>query len=40
VAIEARADVMCLHASPEHNRRDNGPELIAKALRRWVAQTG
>ena len=38
--IEALADVMCLHGIPEHIRCDNGPEMISKALRKWVAKTG
>lgn len=31
---------MCLHGIPEHIRCDNGPEMISKALRNWVAKTG
>ena len=38
--IEALADAMCLHGSPEPIRCDNGPEMIAKALRKWIAKTG
>jgi putative transposase len=38
--IEALADAMCLHGIPEHLHCDNGPEMIAKALRKWVAKTG
>ena len=38
--IEALADAMCLHGIPEHIRCDNSPEMIAKALRKWVAKTG
>ena len=38
--IEVLADAMCLHGIPEHIRCDNGPEMIAKALRKWVAKTG
>ncbi len=38
--IEALADAMCLHGIPEHIRCDNGPEMIAKALRKWVAKAG
>ena len=34
--IEALADAMCLHGSPEPIRCDNGPEMIAKALRKWI----
>ncbi|WP_182180764.1 IS3 family transposase [Methylobacterium radiotolerans] len=38
--IEALADAMCLHGIPENIRCDNGPEMISKALRKWVAKTG
>ena len=38
--IEALADAMCLHGIPEHIRCDNGPEMVSKALRKWVAKTG
>lgn len=38
--IEALADAMCLHGIPENIRCDNGPEMIAKAFRKWVAKTG
>lgn len=38
--IEALADAMCLYGIPEHIRCDNGPEMISKALRKWVAKTG
>ncbi len=38
--IEALADAMCLHGIPEHIRCDKGPEMIAKALRRWVSKAG
>ena len=38
--IEALADAMCLHGIPEHIRCDNGHEMIAKALRKWVAKAG
>lgn len=37
--IEALADAMCLHGIPEHIRCENGPEMISKALRNWVAKT-
>lgn len=36
--IEALADAMCLHGIPENIRCDNGPEMISKALRKWVAR--
>jgi transposase InsO family protein len=38
--IEALADVMVLKGVPEHIRSDNGPEFVAKDLRRWLADTG
>ncbi|WCS27880.1 IS3 family transposase [Methylobacterium sp. NMS14P] len=38
--IEALADAMCLHGIPEHIRCNNGPEMISKALRKWVAKAG
>lgn len=38
--IEALADAMCLHGIPEHIRCDNGPEMISKASRKWVAKAG
>ena len=38
--IETLADAMCLHGIPEHIRCDNGPEMISKALRKWVAKAG
>ena len=38
--IEVLAEAMCLHGIPEHIRCDNGPEMIAKALRKWVAKMG
>jgi transposase InsO family protein len=38
--IEALAEAMCLHGIPEHIRCDNGPEMISKALRKWVAKAG
>ena len=38
--IEALADAMCLHGIPDNIRCDKGPEMIAKALRKWVAKAG
>jgi transposase InsO family protein len=38
--IEALADVMVLKGVPEHIRSDNGPEFVAKDLRKWLADTG
>ena len=38
--IGALADVMVLKGVPEHIRSDNGPEFVAKDLRKWLADTG
>jgi putative transposase len=38
--IEALADVMMLKGVPEHLRSDNGPEFVARDLRKWLAGTG
>jgi len=38
--IEALADVMVMKGVPEHLRSDNGPEFVAKGLRKWLAGTG
>jgi putative transposase len=38
--IEALADVMVMKAVPEHLRSDNGPEFVARDLRKWLAGTG
>ena len=38
--IEALADVMVAKGVPEHLRSDNGPEFVAKDLRKWLAATG
>jgi transposase InsO family protein len=38
--IEALADVMVMKGVPEHLRSDNGPEFVAKDLRKWLAGTG
>ncbi|CAA2145110.1 hypothetical protein MBLL_04232 [Methylobacterium bullatum] len=38
--IDALADAMCLHGIPENIRCDIGPEMIAKALRKWVSKPG
>jgi len=39
-AMEVFADLMSVHGIPEHIRSDNGPEMIAKNLRRWLARLG
>ena len=38
--IETMADAMVVHGVPEHIRSDNGPEMTAKAVRRWLAGVG
>jgi transposase InsO family protein len=38
--IEALADVMVSKGVPEHLRSDNGPEFVARDLRKWLADTG
>ncbi len=38
--ISALADVMVMKGVPEHLRFDNGPEFVAKDLRKWLAKTG
>src|ERR1700734_2940726 len=38
--IEALADVMVWKGVPEHIRSDNGPEFVARDLRKWLAGTG
>ena len=39
-AIEVFADLMEVHGIPEHIRSDNGPEMVAKALRKWLRRLG
>ena len=38
--IEALADVMVFKGVPKHLRSDNGPEFVARDLRKWLAGTG
>jgi transposase InsO family protein len=38
--IGALADVMVGKGVPEHIRSDNGPEFVAKDLRKWLADIG
>ena len=38
--ISALADVMVMKGVPEHLRSDNGPEFVAKDLRKWLDKTG
>ena len=39
-AIDVFADLMEIHGIPEHIRADNGPEMVAKKLRAWLAGLG
>lgn len=38
--IEVLADAMIEHGIPEHIRSDNGPEFVARKLRKWLVGTG
>jgi len=38
--IDTLADAMITHGIPEYIRSDNGPEFVAKDLRRWLADIG
>lgn len=38
--IGSLPDLMVLQGVPEHIRSDNGPEFVAKDLRKWLADTG
>ena len=38
--IETLADVMLLRGIPEHIRSDNGAELVAEELRKWLSKVG
>jgi transposase InsO family protein len=38
--IEVLADAMIHRGIPEYIRSDNGPEFVAKELRKWLAATG
>ena len=38
--IEVLANAMIEHGIPEHIRSDNGPEFVARDLRKWLADIG
>ena len=38
--IETMADTMIVRGVPEHIRSDNGPEMTAKVVRKWLANVG
>jgi putative transposase len=38
--IDIFADVMIERGIPEHIRSDNGPEMVARKLRRWLGKLG
>jgi putative transposase len=38
--IDTLSGAMILHGIPEHIRSDNGPEFVAKDLRKWLADAG
>ena len=40
VVIETLADAMLFEGVPAYIRSDNGPEMIAKVLRQWLAELG
>ena len=37
VVIDVLTDLFILHGIPAYVRSDNGPELVAEAVRRWIA---
>lgn len=38
--IKTLADVMFVRGIPEHLRSGNGPEFVARELRKWLASLG
>ena len=38
--IETLADAMLFEGTPQYIRSDNGPEMVAKVLRQWLAGLG
>lgn len=38
--VDVLSDLFILYGVPENIRSDNGPEFIAKAVRKWIAAVG
>jgi transposase InsO family protein len=38
--IDTLAELFAMRGVPKHIRSDNGPEFVAQAIRRWLAQVG
>ena len=38
--IDTLAELLAMRGVPGHIRSDNGPEFIAHAIQRWLAQLG
>ena len=38
--LRALARLMLRHGIPKHIRSDNGPEFVAKAVRKWLSRLG
>jgi transposase InsO family protein len=38
--VDVLTDLFILHGVPENMRSDNGPEFIAKVVRKWIADVG
>jgi transposase InsO family protein len=38
--IDSLAELFAMRGVPEHIRSDNGPEFVAQAIQRWLAQVG
>lgn len=38
--VDVLTDLFILHGVPENIRSDNGPEFIAKVVRKWIADVG
>jgi putative transposase len=38
--IDALAELFAMRGVPQHIRSDNGPEFVAHAIQRWIAQVG